>query len=85
MGSHVESKAICSFTREIALRTSKGFLSAVNSHVSFQAVRSVTREAALVTSVTCLCIMMNPVDFELSGHLEFFLFYVGAIGNTDLE
>ena len=47
----------------------------MNSQVDFQIGRRVERLAALVALVTFLCISVNSVQFELSGHFEIFLFW----------
>ena len=75
MDSHVDFKPISSCAREVALRTNKGLLSAVNSLVSFQLARCVASVAALFAIVTFLSIMLKLVHFELAGHFEIYFFW----------
>ena len=93
MNSHVDFQPGRRVARVVALRTNKGFLSAVNSHVGFQPRRCMTRIAALIAIVSFLSIRVKIVGIMLSCHLEFsgnlvsvfsgccLLQYLGIIGN----
>ena len=66
----MDSNAVSSCARVVALCANKGLLSAVNSHVDFQVGRPVTRVATLVAIVILLCFKTNLFYVKLEGHLD---------------